>query len=201
MKAKHSLALVLVVLVASGCTQSRSNSSNNGTFELMVSDQPSAIGDFSTLNVTFSSARVFPANNSSITFDLDSPTVDLTQLKGSKAQAILRRNLSAGSYTKIELNVENTNGVVNGSEVNVKVPSNKLMITKNFEVRPNGTTSFVFDIQVVERGNQGYNLLPVISNSGVAGEDVPVERTSDKGSRQKSSGKDRQPAKTAPGLN
>jgi hypothetical protein len=76
------------------------------------------------------------------------------------------------------------------------------MLTKPFEIKPNSTTSFVFDIQVVLRGNQqnnqGYILKPVISESGVAGEDVEVERkrkeAGDRDQRTNQSGKPQQPS-------
>ena len=56
------------------------------------------------------------------------------------------------------------------------IPSGKLQIVKPFEIEPGEELSFVFDINVVRKGSEGgYNLLPVISESGVAGEDVEVE--------------------------
>jgi len=55
----------------------------------------------------------------------------------------------------------------------VKIPSEKLKLVKPFEVAAGESVSFVFDISVVKRGkNNGYNLLPVIGESGVAGKDM-----------------------------
>jgi hypothetical protein len=55
----------------------------------------------------------------------------------------------------------------------VKIPSEKLKLVKPFEVAAGESVSFVCDISVVKRGkNNGYNLLPVIGESGVAGKDV-----------------------------
>jgi hypothetical protein len=114
--------------------------------------------------------RVVQLNNSS---------VDLTTVVGSKAESIADIELEEGTYTKIELYSSNIDAEINGSSVDVKIPPKKLMITKPFEVSANETTQFVFDIQVVmrgnERNNQGYILKPVISESGVAGKDVEVE--------------------------
>jgi hypothetical protein len=71
-------------------------------------------------------------------------------------------------------------GVVDGGEVDVKLPSEKLQITNGFEVTPDEPVSFVFDINVVKRGrNNGYILKPVISGSGVAGRDVDVNEIDD----------------------
>jgi len=112
-------------------------------------------------------------------FELDSPTVDLTEVVGDKAIGVLDGKLETGEYTKIELHVSDVEGIVDGETVAVKVPSNKLQITKPFEVTAEEPVEFVFDINVVKKGNGGYNLLPVISKSGVAGKDVEVEEIED----------------------
>jgi hypothetical protein len=65
---------------------------------------------------------------------------------------------------------------VENETVDVKVPSEKLMMTEGFEVSVNRTTEFVFDITVVKKGSNGYNLIPVVSESGVAGEDADISR-------------------------
>ena len=204
--------------------------STTGSFRLLISDQPAAIDDFDSLDVTFDSARVHrrhtgdeqPASETETpetteteqtatesptataantgtesqtetsataeggdsetdseraftVFDLDEPTVDLTQVVGDRAIGVLDGKLEIGQYSKIELYVSGTEGIVDGESVSVKVPSNKLQITKSFEITADGTVDFIFDINVVEKGQGGYNLLPVISKSGVAGKDVDVE--------------------------
>ncbi|ELZ55902.1 MULTISPECIES: DUF4382 domain-containing protein [Halorubrum] len=107
--------------------------------------------------------------------DLDGATVDLTQVIEDDAIAVFDGELPAGSYEKIELDVSDVQGIVDGNEVEVKLPSEKLQITNGFEVTPDEPVSFVFDINVVKRGpNNGYILRPVISGSGVAGRDVEV---------------------------
>lgn len=119
--------------------------------------------------------------------DLDDPTVDLTQVVGDKAVAVFDGELSEGSYRKLELNVADVEGIVDGEEVEVKVPSEKLQLTKPFEVRAGEELDFVFDINVVKRGNQAsYNLKPVISQSGVRGKDVEVEEVGDESGRGES---------------
>ncbi|QLD84295.1 DUF4382 domain-containing protein [Natronomonas halophila] len=110
------------------------------------------------------------------TLDLDDPTVDLTQVVGAKAMPVFDGELEPGTYQKVELNVASTEGIVDGEPAAVKVPSEKLQITKPFEVRAGESLDFVFDINVVKRGQENsYILKPVISQSGVAGEDVDVE--------------------------
>ncbi|SFC16924.1 protein of unknown function [Halobiforma haloterrestris] len=108
--------------------------------------------------------------------DLEGATVDLTQVVGDKAMPVGELDLSEGTYQKIELHVADVEGIVDGDEANVKVPSEKLQLTKPFEVRAGESVDFVFDINVVKRGQgNDYNLTPVISKSGIKGEDVEVE--------------------------
>lgn len=142
-----------------------------GEFDLLVSDVPSDIGDFDSLVVEFSSARMFKGGKP-VEESLEGESVDLTELVGDKAVQIMSTELDAGTYTKIELHVSSVDGMVNGESVEVTVPSNMLMITKNFEVVAGEETRFVFDINVIKKGQGGYNLLPVISQSGVVGKDL-----------------------------
>ena len=108
--------------------------------------------------------------------DLEGATVDLTQVVGDKAVSVFEGGLSPGSYEKIELHVESVEGIVDGEQATVKVPSEKLQITHPFEISADEPVDFVFDINVVKRGQgNDYNLTPVISESGVAGKDVEVE--------------------------
>lgn len=108
--------------------------------------------------------------------DLGGATVDLTQVVGDKAMGVFDGELEAGRYAKMELYAADVEGLVDGKTVDVKIPSGKLQLTKPFEVVPGETLSFVFDINVVKKGrSDAYNLLPVISESGVAGRDVEVE--------------------------
>ncbi len=178
------LLFISLAVTLTGCIHG-SDSGDSGTFELMVSDQPNAIHDFDHLNVTFSEARVFArgddvndSNGGFETIDIEGETVDLTTVVGDRATSIANISLEEGEYTKVELHVDSTEATVDGESASVMVPSNKLMVTKNFTVEANETTSFVFDIRVVRRGDGAYNLLPVVSRSGVAGDDVEVERVS-----------------------
>ncbi|GAA0666593.1 DUF4382 domain-containing protein [Natronoarchaeum mannanilyticum] len=107
--------------------------------------------------------------------DLDGATVDLTQVVGDKAVSVFEGELEAGAYSKVELHAAGIEGIVDGERVDVKIPSGKLQIVHGFEIRPDEPVEFVFDIHVVEKGNGGYNLRPVVSGSGVNGKDVDVE--------------------------
>lgn len=191
----------------------------SGTFRLLISDQPVAIDEFDSLDVSLDRARIFRAGgddgddgsptgnetadgNATATataesddgdvedgddqpgfsvVDLDGVTVDLTRVVGDRAITVFDGELEAGRYTKIELYAADVAGVVDGESVDVTIPSGKLQLTKPFEVVAGEPVDFVFDINVVKRGQSGgYNLLPVISESGVAGEDVAVTEIEDR---------------------
>jgi hypothetical protein len=114
--------------------------------------------------------------------DLDGATVDLTRVVGEDAIGVFEGELETGRYAKVELHVSAVEGVVDGEAVAVKVPSEKLQITTPFEVTAEESVEFVFDINVVKRGpTNGYNLTPVISESGVAGRDVEYEEVTAEG--------------------
>lgn len=174
---KILVAALLAAALVTGCTAFQD--AQTGEFELLVSDQQAAIGDFSSLEVSFSEVRVFPGENATneteegyTSIDAGDRSVDLTTVVGASAESLVNASLEAGNYSKIELHVSGVDAVVDGESVAVQVPSEKLMITQPFTIAPNRTTRFVFDIHVVQAGATGrYVLRPVISESGVVGED------------------------------
>jgi len=107
--------------------------------------------------------------------DVDSRTVDLTELQGANATLLQNMSVPAGEYEKVFVHVEDVNGTLKtGEEVNVKLPSEKLHLNKDFTVDSESNVEFVFDITVFEAGNSGkYILKPVAGESGT---DVPIER-------------------------
>jgi hypothetical protein len=178
------LGVLFIAVLVSGCTSSTAPEGETGRFALYVSDQPADISSFKYLNVTFDRARIFSENFSEgdesnetgfRSFEMNS-TVDLTRVVGDDAEKVLEEDLEPGTYRKVELHTADILGVVENETVDVKVPSRKLMIQDDFEISVDRTTEFVFDIQVVEKGENGYNLMPVISESGVAGKDVEISR-------------------------
>lgn len=180
-----SAAILAVAVLTSGCifvyTEEKKtvDGSGDGTgfMELYVSDAPADIDDFDHLYVTFEKVRIFGYygrdSQESWREESISEMVDLTTLVGPKAKRILNMSLEEGDYTKIELYVESTEGIVDGKETDIFVPSGKLMINVGFRIENKETVKFVFDINIVKRGNQdAYNLIPVIAKSGVVGEDL-----------------------------
>lgn len=190
--------ILAAVVIISGCTQSTTPSQDGGQgeFELLVSDQPTEISQFDYVRATLSEARVYEANTSENqtdeyqTIELEpNTTVDLRQLQGDRATSVINETLDAGNYSAVHISVSDVNASFDGESADVMIPSERLKINQEFTVTPNETTSFVFDINVVRRGQSGsYNLLPVISESGVVGEDVEVERVPRERGSQNSTG-------------
>lgn len=143
---------------------------NNANVVMSLGKTKNDITDFDHLNVTFYKARIHRAYtvNNTTTYnwtevELDNVTVDLTNLSATNETIVGNLTLDAGNYTKIELFVSDVQGIVDGDEVEMKVPSGKLKVVGDFELGANETASFTFDIDVVQRGNRAvYNLLPVI---------------------------------------
>ena len=153
-----------------------------------------------------------------IDLDLDGATVDLTDVVGDVATPVIETPLEEGRYSSIQLSVESVEGIAarNGDDTDdeentgganeqedddrdgddretfpVHVPSDRLRIVRPFEVVADEELSFVFDINVIRRGQQRkYNLLPVIAKSGVVGRDVEVTEISPDGSNELSDSDD-----------
>jgi hypothetical protein len=104
------------------------------------------------------------------TYDVENRTVDLTRLQGANATQLTSMNVSNGTYTKVFVYVSEINATLeNGEQVNVKLPSEKLQLNKEFTVGNGEAVDFVFDITVKKAGNSGkYILQPVVSESGTS---------------------------------
>ncbi|ELZ76616.1 hypothetical protein C454_17643 [Haloferax gibbonsii ATCC 33959] len=112
---------------------------------------------------------------SSVTYEVDNVTVDLTELQGENASLVGEYDVPEGNYTKVFVHVSDVNGTLKtGERVNVKLPSNKLQLNTDFEVGNGESVDFVFDITAFEAGGSGkYILKPVVSESGT---DVPITK-------------------------
>ena len=152
-------------------TEAETGEESGNNFRILVSDAPADIGDFEYLIVHFSSTRIF-SNGGFEERDLNA-SADLTQLVGGNSTEVLATELEPGTYNKIELYVGSVDAKASNNSADVTVPSGKLQIVSGFEIVEGEVTTFVFDINVVRKGHTNeYNLLPVISKSGVVGKDL-----------------------------
>jgi Domain of unknown function (DUF4382) len=165
-------------------------SSPEGNFAFLISDEPNDIGDFQSLNITISRVSLQPASNSEnrVEFKPDIQTVDLTRLQGEASREIWRGNVPPGQYTGIIIEVSDVVGklTATGKTIEVKLPSNKLHLSKPFDVTADAFTSFTYDITVIATGNNGkYILKPQIDESGAGQEPVEKKPDTNKGKNPK----------------
>jgi len=168
-----ALALFLLAAILPACSSGPGGSSTN--FRLFVSDQPTEISNFYSVNVTFSQVGVLRSGADNFTNYNISPSVtaDLTKLQGDNASAIWSGHVDPGDYTKVFVYVDSVKATLKnadgsaGPAADVKLPSNKLQISSPFTVKQDGTVSFVFDITIVKAGQSGqYILQPQVAGSG-----------------------------------
>jgi len=148
-----------------------------GDFRLLISDDANAIDDFEHLYVTISSVGVHQGGEAGVWHILEPESdpdgdnvtgIDLKPLVGQNALVIWSGALPEGEYTKVFIYVDEVKGILTGgTETEVKLPSQKLQISKPFTISADSVIDFVYDITVVEAGKSGkYILKPQIGQSG-----------------------------------
>ena len=151
-------------------------------FVFLISDDVNAIGDFQSFNVSISKIGLQLEGESSRWIELDPEVevIDLTLLQEDKAQEIWRGNVPEGQYTKVFIHVSNVSGILKETDelVSVKLPSEKLQISKPFEVTSVSLVNFVYDVTVVEAGKSGqYIIKPQVAQSGADREFEKIDGT------------------------
>ena len=164
-----------------------------GNFAFLVSDEVNAISDFQKLNLSISKVILYLGGDEEkkIEFEPGVQMVDLTDLQGNRAQEIWRGDVPEGEYSKVFLEVSQVSGILrdSGKEVEIKLPSGKLQISKPFKVESGEVTNFVYDLTVVKAGKSGqYILKPQIGQSGADQDFIkvkPEEQPEDNGKPKK----------------
>ena len=169
----------------SGDDTAGSSNSGQSSMAFYLSDEENAMGDFAHLNVTVTKVGLQRGGESGswVEKDVDDRTVDLTTLPGANATKLGTFGVDNGTYTKVFVHVDEINATLeNGDSVNVKLPSNKLQLNKEFTVGDGEEVDFVYDMSVFKAGNSGkYILKPVVGESGT-GDEVPIEDVDDEDS-------------------
>ncbi|MDZ4247644.1 MAG: DUF4382 domain-containing protein [Dehalococcoidia bacterium] len=187
--------MTLVPLMSSACSQDTqgiwpaATPAEAANFQFLVSDEENDINDFKNLFVTVSSIGIQQGGESSgwTQFTPDIDRVDLKPLNGKNAQEIWNGNIPAGEYKKVFIYISEVEGILmDGSIAEVKLPGNKLQISKSFIVSDVSTTTFVFDITVIKAGESGkYILKPQITESGADQEFTEIKHNGKKEKEQK----------------
>jgi len=171
-----------------------------GNFVFLVSDEVNAISDFEKLNLSISkiSLHLGGGEEKRIEFKPEVQEVDLTNLQGNRAQEIWRGDIPEGEYIKVFIEVSQGSGILwdSGEEVEIKLPSSKLQISKPFWVESGELTNFIYDLTVIKAGKSGqYILKPQIDQSGADQDFVKVEPEGRPADNGKSKGKPQKPGK------
>jgi hypothetical protein len=148
--------------------------SPEGNFAFLISDDVNAISDFDSVIVTISKISLQKTGDSEQLIELEPELneVDLTLVQGDKTQEIWRGDIPVGEYTNITIEVSDISGILNesGEVVEIKLPSQKLHISKKFNVSAEDLTTFTYDLTVISAGNAQsgikYILKPQIDQSG-----------------------------------
>jgi len=151
-----------------------------GNFVFLVSDEVNAISDFEKLNLSISKVSLHFGGDEEkkIEFKPEVQKVDLTDLQGNRAQEIWRGDVPEGEYIKVFIEVSQVSGILwdSGEEVDIKLPSSKLQISKPFRVGSSELINFVYDLTVVKAGKSGqYILKPQINQSGADQDFIKVK--------------------------
>jgi hypothetical protein len=155
--------------------------SPDGNFVFLISDDVNAIADFESVNVSVSKISLLRSGDSGqfIEFEPELGEVDLTLVQGEKTQEIWRGSIPEGEYTNVSIQVSDVRGILKetGEEVEIKLPSQKLRISKRFQVSADTLTTFTYDLTVVTAGSPKdtfkYILKPQVDQSGA--ENKPIE--------------------------
>lgn len=175
MKKIFVICIIGLLVLVSGCVEEDqgdvSEAESEMSFvEFRVTDKVTE--EFNHVNVTFTEIRLFKQNESYVTIELGSKTVDLIYLNLSSINETLGvEEIEVGNYSKLWINVSSVTGVLNGTgeTVNITVPSGWLKIQQLhlFNIQK-GNNTITIDINLEDsihtfHGGEEYKFIPVIS--------------------------------------
>ena len=154
-----------------------SSSGNTGTLKLQITDAPSNL-NISKAFVTISSIEVHKASTNStnetnetnfttgwITVVQGPISYDLIAIKDVK-EILGSKELNAGKYTQIRLNVDSARVTIDGNESSLTVPSDKIKLIHPFTIEAGKTITLTLDFNASESikstGKNKYILQPTI---------------------------------------
>lgn len=185
-----TLSIILgFTLLFAGCDAGTDVDGGTGTLEVMLHDAPA---NYEQVNVTIESVQVNNTENDTGWVEISSPqqTYDLLELTNGAMAHLGSKELEPGTYEQIRL-ILSSDGhsvVVGGTEHDLFVPSGAqtgVKLNVNAEIEEDITYTLLLDFDasrsVVERGQAGYLLKPVIKatneavTGNIAGSVDPVE--------------------------
>ena len=139
-----------------------------GTIQILVTDPPPPrTVDNVTVEVAIIEVHLAGGPDSGwITVVDESRSFDLMELVGGKELDLGDKEVNAGTYTQVRMEITQATVIVGGKEHDAKVPSGKLKFVRPFKVEEDGTTVLLLDFDgqksVHVTGKGRYMLKPVV---------------------------------------
>jgi hypothetical protein len=159
--------LVLVLAACGGGKEEGVPAKGTGKAVLAISDAAADLGSVTSIQLTVDSVKVHKEGGAWTTVSTRTQTYDLLELRGKgTAQLLAQADLQAGSYDQMELSVSKVVVVDSKGQQGAKLPSNKLQIKGDIEVKAGATATanfdFIADQSLHLTGEGRYILSPVI---------------------------------------
>ena len=160
---RQLLALILAICFAPAVEAAETQ----GTFEVRIKDHREAIGDFSQLNLTVGELLISPKPGFKFwqsgwkSLPAAPEVIDLTKYVGNNSLRIFRGSLNPGGFDAIHLKLKDATGFLKKGQRSTKVKSTVGPIKLSFEILPQGETTIVLDLVVLDMSDhppQGYEL-------------------------------------------
>lgn len=167
------LAIIAAATIIAGCSSDNGTSNQNqGSLQVFLTDSPINLDQ---VCVTITDVEVHQTGADWQTISSNQQNLDLLTLKNTQS-LIASAQLQNGNYTGIRLDVTEGHIVdANGNTCNLKVPSSKIQIPVNFEIKEGKMTGVVLDfnaeqsVHVTKAGSSEQCILrPVIKPVSVS---------------------------------
>ena len=189
------LLTILSILVITGCSEDKSTSpaDSTGTLKILLTDAPSK---FDQINITFSEISVHSSDDSAedeqtngegtdgnsedqgslskksagewIVINNETQTFDLLTLTNGITSILGEKELEAGHYTQIRLQITEAEIVVDGTTYQLTIPSGTVKFVSGFDIVSETSTELIIDFDAARSvhttgGNKSeYKLRPTI---------------------------------------
>ncbi|MEE9398792.1 MAG: DUF4382 domain-containing protein, partial [Dehalococcoidales bacterium] len=139
-----------------------------GTIQVLVTDPPPPEAvDNVTVEIAKIEVHLAGGPDSGWITVVDEPrSFDLMQLLGGKTLDLGDKEVNAGTYTQVRMEITQATVIVGNNTYNAKIPSGKLKFVRPFQVEEDGTTVLLLDFDgqksVHVTGKGQYMLRPVV---------------------------------------
>jgi Domain of unknown function (DUF4382) len=159
--------LPLLILVLCLVAPAAGAAESQGTFEVRIKDHREAIGDFSQLTLTVGELLISPKPGLKFWqsgwkgLAAAPEAIDLTKYVGKNSVRIFRGSLNRGAFDAIHLKLKEVSGLLKKGQRSAKIKNTVGPIKLPFEIRPQGETTIVLDLVVLDMSDhppRGYEL-------------------------------------------